>query len=176
MKNNVFREFKLCVALICAGLIAPPGASYAGEGQKGDSVDFTFSGRLQAMTPCSINSDGPVTVAFGNVGITKVDSGRYLQQMNYILDCGTATSSNTVLMSFTTTTPVATDTAAIASDIPGLWVKILKDGIPLELGKEFQVADPQVPPKIEVQLIKDPTMDLIEGAFKATGTLVAEYM
>lgn len=176
MKNNVFRQLVLCVALLLVGLITFPGESYAGDGQTGDSVDVRFTGRLQAMTPCSINNNGPVTVAFGNVGINKVDSGQYLRKMEYRLDCGSATSSNTVLMSFTTTTPVVTDSAAISSNIPGLWVKILKDGAPLELGKEFQIPDPQVQPKIEVQLIKDPTTDLVEGGFKATGTLLAEYM
>lgn len=164
------------MAIFLAGLATLSYKCFAGEGQTGDSVDFTFTGRLQAMTPCSINNDAPVSVKFDNVGINKVESGQYLRQMDYTLDCGSATSSNTILMSFTTTTPVATEPAAISSDIPGLWVKIFKDGSPLELGKEFQISDTHAPPKIEVQLIKDPTTDLIEGGFKATGTLVAEYM
>lgn len=176
MNNNVFRGINLSVALLLAGWVVLSGESHAAEGQTGDSVELTFGGRLQAMTSCSINNDGPVTLAFGNVGINKVDSGLYLRQLNYILDCGAATASNTVLMSFTTTTPVASEPAAISSNIPGLWMKILKDGVPLELGKEFQVADPQNPPKIEVQLMRESGTNLSEGAFKATGTLVAEYM
>lgn len=176
MMNNVFRKLNLSVALLLAGFAVLPGESYAGDGQVGDSIDYTFSGRLQAWTPCTFNNGGPITLEFGNVGISKVDSGQYLRELKYTLECGSATSSNTVIMVFTTTTPVATDSASISSDIPGLWVKILKDGAPLELGKEFQVADPQSPPKIEVQLIRDSGTDLIEGAFKATGTLVAEYM
>lgn len=148
---------------------------YASSNQTGDSVEVKFSGKLQAITPCEINKGHPISVFFGNVGVNKVDSGQYIKELQYSLDCGNATSNNTFSMYFTTVNPVATEPSSIQSDIAGLWVKILKDGTPLEMGKEFQVADPLSPPKIDLLLTKDPVVTLIEGDFSATGTLVAVY-
>ncbi|EGT0664407.1 fimbrial protein [Salmonella enterica] len=153
-----------------------PELSLAVSNQTGDSVTFKFTGRLQAVTPCSINNDKVITVEFGNsVAVNRVESGSYVQEVKYILDCGSAGDSNTVSMVFKAIS-VPSDRAVFASDAPGLWVKVLKDGQPLTLNEAFTVANPKKPPVIEVLLVKDPESDLREGNFHATGTLMAEYL
>ncbi|KFA84180.1 fimbrial protein [Enterobacter asburiae] len=165
---------KLLLLLAVTGGLTP-GVSEAVSNQTGDSVTYKFSGRLQAATPCTISNDQVITVDFGNVAVSRLNGGAYIQPVNYTLECGSAGSANTVSMVFKAT-PVASDAATFSSTINGLWVKVLKDGQPLELNKAFTVADPLSPPAIEVQLEKDPATDLAEGSFTATGTLMAEYI
>lgn len=163
----------LFLLVLVAGLT--PVLSQAVSNQTGDSVGFRFTGRLQAATSCIISNDQVIVVDFGNVAVNRVDSGNYMREVSYTLDCGSAGSSNTISMVFKAT-PVPSDPATFASSAPGLWVKVLKDGQPVELNKAFTVASPQTPPRIDVQLVKDPAQNLIEGTFSATGTLMAEYV
>lgn len=159
--------------VLLAGFI--PVQLQAVSNQTGDSVMFKFTGRLQAATPCTISNDKVIAVEFGNVAINRVDEGSYIREVKYTLDCGSAGSTNTVSMVFMAVS-VPSDTAAFASSAPGLWVKVLKDGQPLALNKSFMVASPQSPPRIDVQLVKDPASVLTEQDFTATGTLMAEYL
>ena len=144
--------------------------------QMGDTKDFTFKGRLHEMIACSIDNGNQIIVDFKNVGISKVDSGIYIKPIEFKLDCGSATSSNTIIMSFTTASVAPADKSAMQTSAPGLWAKILKDSMPYELGTEFKILDPDNPPKFEVLLAKDPAVDLQEASFSVTGTLLAEYM
>lgn len=163
----------LLLLALLAGFV--PALSQAVSNQTGDSVKFNFKGRLQAATPCSISNDKVITVDFGNVAINRVEGGSYLREVKYTLDCGSAGSSNTISMVFRAN-PVPSDVATFASSAPGLWVKVLKDGQPLALNKAFKVATPQKPPRIDVQLVKDPASALTEQDFTATGTLMADYL
>lgn len=54
--------------------------------QTGDSVQVTFTGVLKRK-PCHINNDQAINIHFGNVGIHKVDGTRYMQPVNYTLQC-----------------------------------------------------------------------------------------
>ncbi|WP_250211208.1 fimbria/pilus outer membrane usher protein [Morganella morganii] len=85
-------------------------------------------------------------------------------------------SWGTLRMTFMTSRPVASDSSAIESDVSGLLVRILKDGQPLELNKFFKIDDAAQPPKLEALLVKVPGADLTQSPFRATGTLVAEYL
>nr|WP_247712303.1 fimbrial protein [Morganella morganii] len=144
--------------------------------QKGDTTPYSFSGTLRAMTICRVNNDQMITADFKNVGINKLDTETYSLPLNYTLDCPGIKPGNTLRMTFMTSRPAVSDTSAIESDVSGLLVKILKDGQPLELNKFFTIADVMQPPKLEAQLVKVPGTDLIQSPFRATGTLVAEYL
>lgn len=148
----------------------------AATNQIGDSVNFKFSGSMQiATTPCKINDDRPISVEFGNVAINRVETGEYIRPIDYIMDCGSATSSQTISMIFKASS-VPSDLYSFNSNLPGLWMKVLKDGKPLELNKSFNVPDLNNPPKLQIQLVKNPDIDLIESGFMASGTLAADYL
>ncbi|WP_213133139.1 fimbrial protein [Citrobacter sp. FP75] len=143
--------------------------------QKGDSVQFSFSGKLLALTPCNISNNQPVDVHFNNVAIIKIDTGQFVLPINYILNCAGANSASTVYMMFKAT-PSGFDQYAMDTNVTGLAVKILKDGAPMPLNQRIILSNPLAQPKLEAKLIKDPTVTLAEAPFSTSGTLIAEYL
>jgi hypothetical protein len=142
--------------------------------QTGASNAISFSGKLMAVTQCKISNNAVINISFGNVGINKVDSGLYIKNINYKLDCGSATAVNTVTITFKATTSAST-TSSINTSVDGLMVKILKDNKPIELNTAIKI-DPQSPPKLDAQLERKPGATLTGAPFTATGTLMAEYI
>lgn len=143
--------------------------------QVGDKKSFTFSGIMIESIPCAINDDQPMEVTFGNVGISKIDTGRYVQDLYYSLNCGGATSKDKVSM-FIKANSATWDTKAIASSVTGLGAQVLKDGYPLELNTYITIPDPANPPALQIRLVKAPSATLSEQPFTATGTLIVEYV
>lgn len=150
--------------------------SVANKAQIGADKTFNFSGTLRAMTICRVNNDQVITADFKNVGINKLETEVYSLPLNYTLDCPGIKPANTLRMNFMTSRPSASDPSAIESNVSGLRVKILKDGQPLKLNTFFKIDDVTQQPKLEAQLVKVPGTDLTQSPFRATGTLVAEYL
>jgi type 1 fimbria pilin len=142
--------------------------------QTGDSVGFTFTGLLQAMTPCSISNDRTIEIAFGNVGINKIESENYTRTIDYELDCGSVGAANTILMTLKAT-PISSEGSIVDSGLKGLWIQFYKNSSPLILNEEFGVDNVLRPPELSVKLIKNPAEVLGEGSFSLTATLIAEY-
>lgn len=167
----------LKLSLLCGGCVfyvAIPNV-YAVSEQKGDSVEFSFTGTLHAMTPCSISNDRIIEVPFYSVGINKVESGLYNQPIEYDLDCGGVGAANTILMTIKAT-PVSADESVIASGRKGLWIQFYKDGVALKLNQEFKIDNALNPPEIKVYLRKNPNEELEGGSFSTTVTLMSEYL
>ncbi|PAX77395.1 fimbrial protein [Citrobacter braakii] len=167
------KKFILMLAFIFFGTVSC--SMLAISKQTGDSVDFTFTGLLQAMTACSINNDRTIEIAFGNIGINKIESENYTRNIDYELDCGSVGGANTVLLTLKAT-PVPSDGSIIDSGRKGLWIQFYKDSVPLKLNEEFKVENVTAPPKLMVKLITDPAEDPEEGPFSCTATLIAEYI
>ncbi|ELY4671737.1 fimbrial protein [Cronobacter muytjensii] len=143
--------------------------------QMGDKKSYNFTGLMVETTPCVINGDQPIMVIFGNVGISKIDKGRYVQDLHYSLNCGGATSKDKVWM-FIKANPTNWDAKAIATNVTGLGVQILNEGSPLELNTNITISDPANPPALQVLLVKNPKVTLIDQPFTSTGTLIVEYV
>ncbi|WP_413492490.1 fimbrial protein [Morganella psychrotolerans] len=150
--------------------------SQAGQGQSGDSKSFDFTGILKAMTVCTINNNQTITADFKNVGINKLETEVYSLPLNYTLDCPGIDAASTLRMTFMTSRPVPSDTSAIESDVAGLQVRVLKDGQPIKLNEFFKIDNTAQPPKLDVLLVKVPGTNFTRSPFRATGTLVAEYL
>lgn len=142
--------------------------------QTGDTLSITFTGRLNNHKPCVVNNNQDINVAFGNVNIARVSTDHITHAMDYSLDCSGTQASNTVEMTIKAI-PVTGDTAAIASNIPGLWLRFIKDGKPQDLNASFIVTDWQSPPRLEIELEKDPAVELQAAEFSGTATLISEY-
>lgn len=143
--------------------------------QVGDKKSFNFTGIMVESTPCETNGNQPVTATFGNVGISKIDTGRYVQELHYSLNCGSATGKNKFSM-FIKATPTSWDIKSIATSVTGLGAQILKDGSPLELNTDIGIPDPMNPPTLTVRLVKDPNETLSDQPFTAVGTIIFEYI
>ncbi|ELQ6221727.1 fimbrial protein [Cronobacter turicensis] len=150
-------------------------SSFTRAEQTGDKINYSFTGTMIHSTPCAVNGDQPVTVTFGNVGISKIDTGRYVQELKYTLNCGGATSTDKVTL-LIRATPAVWDEKAIATSVPELGVRILDNSNPLELNARIVIPDPSNPPALQVLLLKQPGAELTEQDFTATGTLVVEYV
>ncbi|WP_435952415.1 fimbrial protein [Dryocola sp. BD626] len=149
-------------------------SSLAISNQAGDSKPFSFQGKISMAADCKVSNDGIINIPFGNVSIAKIDSGSFVRPIPYDLNCENLLSGNTVALQFIGTKS-SFDSDLLGSDVHELGVRILKDGSPMALDIPFTLSDPSKPPKLEVQLVKDPTADLPESPFSATGTLVAIY-
>lgn len=143
--------------------------------QIGDSLTFSFSGRLKAVTRCVINNDNPIEVHFGKVGITNIDKGIYIQDIPYSLNCGIASKSNTVMLEILAT-PETWDEKAMSSDMDGLGAYILKDRQPISLNTLIPIADLSKPPQLQAKLIKKGGAELLTKNFTVSGTIIVEYL
>ncbi|MCY9801530.1 hypothetical protein B9P84_23280 [Citrobacter braakii] len=169
-------KMKKCILILVCILFGTASCNLLAISQQtGDSVDFTFTGLLQAMTPCSINNDRTIEIAFGNVGINKIESENFTRTIDYELDCGSVGAANSVLMTLKAT-PVPSDSSIVNSGRKGLWIQFYKDNSPLVLNEEFKIENVTTPPKLMVKLITNPAEDLEEGSFSFTATLIAEYI
>lgn len=162
--------FRLPV-LLAVVLLLP---SLSRGAQTGDSVMFVFTGRLMAATPCTVNGDKLITVDFKTVAVNKVDNGQYVRDIDYSLNCPSATASSTVRL-LLRADPSSFDSRAMKTDVPALGVQVLNAGVPISLNAAMNI-DPGNPPKLQAKLVKDPSGTLPARAFSATGTLVAEYI
>jgi len=166
---------KRILKFIMVFVLVMTGKFFCYAAQTGDTKKIVFEIYMVQTTPCAINDDQPITVSFGNVGISKIDTGRYVQDLHYSLNCGGATSKDKVSM-FIKANPTTWDTQAIATDVTGLGAQVLKDGSPLELNTYIAIPDPASPPALQVRLVKDPAATLTDQPFTATGAIIFEYI
>lgn len=163
---------QLCLRVGCLGFLLSSSCSVSAA-QTGDSVNFNFTGRLVQQSFCIVNNDQVINVPFGNVGINKVESGRYIKDVNYQLDCKGAAPGATVNM-LIKASPSAWDAMAAGTDIAGLGVRFLLEKTPMALNTAMPI-DSNTPPHLQVQLVKDPSIELTEQPFTAIGTLLVTY-
>lgn len=149
------------------------GLNFAIAQQLGDTVNFTFTGRMVEMNPCVISNDAVIDVPFGNVSITKVDTGMYVQEIKYTVNCPNIKPNSIVYLTFKTTQALY-DRSTMESNVDGLLVRILKDGTPIELNKEM-IINLTAQPKLEAALLRDPKKTLKEAPFAIFSTIIIEY-
>jgi len=154
-------------------LLLVPGAQ---ADRKGDSAKIALTGKLMRTDrSCTVNNGGDISVQFGNVAVSQVKDEKFIQPLNYTLQCPGAVPGSRISMTFKATPVSGGDGATLASSVPGLWVRVLREKQPQPLNKAFDVPNVNTPPALSVQLRQDPKVVLKAGAFSATGTLVAEY-
>ncbi|MCU6278388.1 fimbrial protein [Enterobacter quasiroggenkampii] len=163
------------VKFIMGIFLAVMGTCFCYAVQTGDSKIIVFEAWLVQATPCAINDAQPITVSFGNVGISKIDSGRYVQDLHYTLNCGGITNKDKVSI-LIKATPTNWDRKAITTSVGGLGVQVLKDSSPLELNTYLEIPNPASPPPLQVRLVKKPDSVLSEQPFTATGTIIVVYI
>lgn len=160
------------IRAVLSGVVLIMSASAAAV-QTGDSVNFNFTGHLVQQSFCTINNDQVINVPFGSVGVNKVDSGEYVQDINYQLNCKGLAADSTVNIMIRAT-PTSWDSHAAVTDVTGLGVRFLKESQAIELNEAIAV-DPDSTPHLQAQLVKDPQTSLTGQQFTATGTLLASY-
>ncbi|AVN32298.1 fimbrial protein [Serratia marcescens] len=136
--------------------------------------NMRFSGVLIEPPPCTINDGGEVDVDFGNrVGVSKVDGVNYQQPVNYRISCTPGAGAWNMTLEVVGTA-ADYDTAAVASNMDDLAVRLLQNGKRFILNQPIPVRL-NAPPTLKAVPVKRPGATLKEGAFEATATLLAVY-
>ena len=149
--------------------------SSANAEQTGDSVNFNFSGTFILSTPCTVNNDQIIEVAFGNIGVKRVDGVNYSQTIPVSLDCHGAPESSPLELTISGTAE-SFDSAALTTSAEGLGIKIQQNGFPLQIGKALSITLDSVSSlKLTAVPVKDPVKVLTEQSFNASATLTANY-
>ena len=146
--------------------------SLHGNALAGEAL-MAFSGTLNAPPPCVINNGQRIEVEFGEqVGISQVDGQRYLQNVNYDIDCEGSTGQTLGLTLVAAASGF--DPAAVPTNVPDLAIRLLLAGNPFVLNKRMPI-DAANTPRLQAVPVKRPGAALTPQAFSAQATLLADY-
>lgn len=156
MKSIILRIIFLCVLFASFDVLS--------------KSNVKFHGQLNNMS-CMINNNEPVNIAFGNVGINKIDGAKYTQPVPVELICDDS-YSGIVLLSIKGVVSDF-DNSAIQTDVSDLGIRIMNDGKPIPLDEAIACSVSSLPKLTAVPVAK-PGGALNEGVFHGVATLVAE--
>lgn len=146
------------------------------------AVPMTFGGTLIGNPPCDITGDDdPVSVQFGEVGITRIDGINYTESFTLTVSCGSDLGNNVVLYMGYDGMNAEFDERALQTSKPGLGILLSYNGtvikpdngdIPITMSSNGMVSIP-----LTAVPVKDsnPALVLLEGSFNATGTVEIRY-
>lgn len=137
------------------------------------TANVAFNGTLIEPPPCTINGGSTIEVDFKEVGISKVDGEHYRQPVNYIITCTAGTLPWEMILTVRGTATTF-ESSAVQSSVVDLGIKLLQNGLPLELNTPL-VITPSSPPVLEAVPVKRPGSTLAPGGFTAAATLLANY-
>ncbi|WNN49338.1 fimbrial protein [Siccibacter colletis] len=163
---------RLRVSILLAATFLPPLAFAA---QTGDSALVTFQGTFSLPTPCTINDDKVLDIAFGNVGVNKVNGIDYAQPIPLSVDCHGAPESALLLLKVNGTAE-SFDSAAVATNADGLGIQIQANGQPMKLNEALNTSVGGLKTlALTAVPVKDPAKTLTAQTFSAAATLTADY-
>ena len=137
------------------------------------TANVAFNGTLIEPPPCTINDGSTIEVDFKEVGISKVDGEHYRQPVNYIITCTAGTLPWEMILTVRGTATTF-ESSAVQSSVVDLGIKLLQNGLPLELNTPL-VITPSSPPVLEAVPVKRQGATLAPGGFTASATLLANY-
>jgi len=132
--------------------------------------------RVVLITPaCMINQGQMITVEFGDtLNADKVDGQNYLQDIDFKLKCpGTVAPSVVTLTLAGAVSPF--DITALDTNMPGLGIRMLLDGVPLVINQSVPIDIAHLPRLQAVPVQRHGAM-LAKGKIKASATLRAVYL
>ncbi|WP_375056774.1 fimbrial protein [Zobellella sp. DQSA1] len=159
--------------LALGGICLLVGALLGGApAQAQSSTSVTVRVTVVAPPPCVINGDRPIEVDFGEVITTRVDGRRYLQWVNYNLEC-TDSASNTLRMRIEGS-GASFDGEVLQTNVADLGILLISNGLRLPLNQWQDFTYPNKPGLMAVP-VKRPGAALAGGNFSAGATLVVDY-
>lgn len=133
-----------------------------------------ITGTIIIPPPCVIQNDQVIEVDFGSrVGVNKVDGVNYLQDINYTLVCDAVDSSRTLSMTISGSF-IDFENTALQTNMANLGIRLLKDGVPLNINNAFTF-DYSNPPHLQAVPVKRSGSQLTVGDFEASATMLITY-
>lgn len=154
---------------LLAPVFSPVQAAPGGSG----GTEIKIFGTLVEPPPCQINNNQVIDVPFGEIGVNRVDGKNYLKQVEAPLKCDESQLKWDLWMEVHGQA-TAFDKAAIQSSVTELGIHLMMDGKPLEVNKPVLIS-PAPTLKFEAVPVKKAGVELPEGAFDASATLLVEY-
>lgn len=162
-------HFRKSLLLLVLTTISQSGLS----SQTGDTKSFDFRGTFFIQTPCEVNNDKVIDIAFGNVGINKVNGSNYSQSIPYTVTCNGISDGDSLHLTVVAN-QASYDQSTIVTSADGLGIQLLQNGQPMKINEPLDVSLDAMPELTAVP-VKDPTKVLAEQTFNAAATLKADY-
>lgn len=142
-----------------------------------------FKGTLQTNPPCVITGDNdPITVNFGDVGVTQIDGTRYAQTFTLNILCDVSMGNNVILYFGYDGVMAGFDNDALQTSRNGLGIILYRsngDIVRPNNSNHSVVMSGGVSESITLTAIPvkdpDPALILYEGPFTSTGTVEIRY-
>ncbi|WP_434461847.1 fimbrial protein [Serratia plymuthica] len=159
---------KFCAGILLSAALVLPQVAPA------QAANMSFQGTLVQAPSCEINEGSTIDVNFGDrVGVSKVDGANYLQNIDYRITCEPGATTLELGLRVVGA-PTIFDGAALQTNITDLGIRLLQNGLPLQVNQRV-VIDPKNPPRLQAVPVKKMGSALPEGVFEVTATLLADY-
>lgn len=153
-------------------VLALGGGSFANAAS---NVTVTISGTVQAISPCVINNERPITASFGDVLIENIDGSYKTITIPYDLDCSGAATNQVRMQVRSFQLPWWLPGSMLVEGNNELAITFIKDGSAFAINT-WANFDTNKKPVLQAVLSKmSPDSEIIEGTFSASATLMVEY-
>lgn len=168
-KFNIMKSIKFAILLLLStNIFLIP--SYA-------SVRVNFGGNLLGNPPCDVTG---ADVDFGEVGVTKIDGINYTQNFTISVECPADVGA--LYIAYSGMTADSFDNKALQTSVAGLGIRLFYNGSVIvpdnhDIPITMPAAGGIVPISLSAAPVRDmsPSFLLLEGEFRATGTVEVRY-
>ncbi len=148
-----------------------------------NSAQVKFKGTLQTNPPCVVSGDNdPITINFGDVGITQIDGTRYAQTFTLNILCDVSMGSGVTLFFGYDGMMAGFDERALQTSRNGLGIMLYRsngDIVEPNNANHTEILSGGVPAAVTLTAVPvknpDPNLVLLEGPFTAIGTVEIRY-
>ncbi|OKB67024.1 hypothetical protein BHU62_09335 [Serratia marcescens] len=138
------------------------------------NVDIHISGTVVVNASCTFNGQRTIDVGFGDVFISQIGKGGDKQPLPFSLTCQGDPDGKTIQMQLSGD-GASFDSQLLQTNAAGLGIRLLNNGDAQSLNQWFDI-DPNSPPQLEVELVKQAGATFQNGqAFTAGATLKVAY-
>lgn len=157
MKTTLF--LLLCCA--CGSALADP--------------NLTFHGFLVEPPNCTVSEGKDIDIEFHDVLVDDINGSNYAQTVPYTITCDSSIRDASMVMSLSWTgSQTDFDDTAVTTDITGLGIRLLQNGVPFELNTPLTI-DEQSLPTLQAVPVKKAGVELVESTFEGRATLQVDY-
>ncbi|HEI8868132.1 TPA: fimbrial protein [Serratia odorifera] len=155
------------------GMLVALSAACGGVLAADQGTQVNISATIVAPPPCVINKGKVIDVDFGDVGVNRIDGNRYMQRLDYTVECEFLDGSRQLKMKIVGS-GAAFNANVLQTSVNGLGIKLLADGKALNINSAFSIDYANLP-KLDAVPVKNAASTLTEGEFSSGATMLVDY-
>lgn len=168
----VQRKRRPAWSLMVVGMLVLPLSGQAK--MEPTNVKINISGTVVANGSCSFSGGKPITVEFGDVYISDIADGKYVQKLDYTVTCKGDAGGKTIQLRLKGE-GADFDGSLLKTDAKGLGIRLLRNNSSMKPGSWYDL-NPSAPPTLEGELVRQKGAEFSNGqAFNASATLEVAY-